>query len=80
MTRHEEHHERSHSERRETKGSFFGKDRGEFANMPKDVEMKEFPKNKYIDKWSLDDTIDGIDDMRNDAIVALQKEIPDSKW
>jgi hypothetical protein len=35
--------------------------RGEFANMPKDVKMKPYPKNKGYSDMGEDDTITRID-------------------
>lgn len=37
--------------------------RGSFANMPQDVIMKEYPKNKGARGGYMDDTITGVDEV-----------------
>lgn len=44
------------------KGSYYGKGHGDFAGMPKEVEMKAYPKAPGPKReGSLDDTMTGVD-------------------
>lgn len=50
------------------------------ANLPQEVVHKYYPKCKYMDRYELDDTMNGLDDTRNYDIKKIQSEEPDSKW
>jgi len=50
------------------------------ANLPQGVVHKYYPKCKYMDRYALDDTMNGLDDTRSYDIKKIQSEEPDSKW
>lgn len=55
-------------------------DRSQNANLPKDVKEMDYPKNRFMDRYELDDTARGIDDQRNEAVAKIESEHSDSKW
>lgn len=55
-------------------------DRTSFANMPKDVVMKEYPKSRYFRGRELNDTISGIDDTLDNTADSISKHQSDSMY
>lgn len=53
--------------------------RGEFANMPRDVKFKPYPKVKGSYYGDLDDTITGIDSALRRAESKSKKYVSDQK-
>ncbi len=53
---------------------------GSFANMPKDVKMKEYPKPGYSGDRHLDDTITRLDSDTSDAMTKQRKSKPGSMY
>lgn len=52
---------------------------GNFANLPQEVMMKEYPKNKMLRSGMLDDTITGIDNVISRGEVTTSKHISNQK-
>lgn len=50
------------------------------ANLPQDVKHEYYPKCDYMDRYELDDTIQGLDDTRDYDIRKLDSNPSDSKW
>ena len=50
------------------------------ANLPQDVVHKYYPKCAYFNGYELDDTIRGLDDVRDEDVRKMNADQPDSKW
>lgn len=48
-------------------------DRSAPANLPQHVVHKYYPKEGYMDRYELDDTIEGVDDQIKDSVRHLEK-------
>ena len=52
--------------------------KGEFANLPQDVKMKAYPKNRGMDT-ELDDTMSDIDDIADEAEGVRRRYVSNQK-
>jgi len=55
-------------------------DHNEVANLPRDVVMKKYPRNKFMSDYYLDDSIRGIDDVCRENERKLEKQHSDSMY
>ena len=53
--------------------------KGNFANLPQEVMMKPFPRNKMLKNGMIDDSMTGIDDMISSGEVNVSKHISRQK-
>jgi hypothetical protein len=56
-----------------------GKGKGQFANMPKEVEIKEWPKYPKAGEKELDDTITGIDEVCGKSASKRKSKVSNQK-
>lgn len=68
----------------EKKGGFVeghepGVGKGDFANLPREVVMKEYPRNRMHPGARLDDTISDIDAIQSDSVSELQRRLSNQK-
>ncbi len=50
------------------------------SNLPQHVVHKYYPQNEYMDRYELDDTIEGIDDNINDSIHEIEHNPSESMY
>lgn len=50
-----------------------GEDHSAPANLPQEVVHKYYPKCEYMDRYELDDTIEGIDENNDDSVREIEK-------
>lgn len=53
--------------------------KGDYANMPKEVYMKEYPKARMGRDGELDDSIVGIDDVEDEAASKRNRYVSNQK-
>lgn len=61
-------------------GDMIREDHTAFANLPKEVIMKEYKKPDYTDFDNIDDTITGIDRQINADVMQARKHKSKSKY
>lgn len=62
--------------RNEMDSQFYGmisEDHSAVANLPQEVVQKAYPRCEYLDGYSIDDTIRGLDDTRKEDMRTLKK-------
>lgn len=78
MRRYErEHH---HDEMDTSFSGMIHEDHSAVANLPQEVIQKTYPKTRFVDRYEIDDTIEGLDDTRDDTVRRIDKDMPDSRW
>lgn len=55
-------------------------DHNEVANLPREVVMKKYPRNRFLDSYYLDDTIRGIDDVNHENERKIERHHSDSMY
>lgn len=71
---------RKHYSVKEEKGSYYGKGQGQFANLPQEVEMSEFPKVYGNLEHIYPDSQPEIDMDLRDAFTKVSKNSSDSMY
>lgn len=84
--RHESEGMKKYEEERKNRGldsRFMGmlsEDHSAPANLPQEVVHKYYPKCEYMDRYELDDTIEGVDENIDETVRKVEGNHSESMW